>query len=392
MLVQREPELAVALPDGLTLAVLRKMWSDIFTEAPLNSRAWVFQERLLSKRILHFARNELLWECSTCSERERGFLKPPSFPQNEPVHGDSPRLKQMLVELNSENMLGLWKRIVELYTQRHITISSDKLSALSGVAELFQKVDNFRYTAGIWVEDLSQLLWSPPESWHASYIKLNSNSAYDSSGIAEYIASSWSWASYPRTVHFMGSLDALTREQSPEESHLPYDLTARHASFSIYSVYGQLFTNKSHLGRVYPGTKIVLECYSKGIVPDLQSIDRQRSQKGPGSWYEQGHRFSLQVENSGPNWEFHLSDSIPQNGSYFALYLGIQRYGRWGEILWFLVVQKASEALYTDSSEGETWIRVGIASCCIGRKSTKDESTPAYDPFKSSTRRTFVLV
>ncbi|KAM5343636.1 hypothetical protein ACJ41O_012173 [Fusarium nematophilum] len=32
---------------------------------PLLTRAWVFQERILSPRILHFAQNELVWECRT---------------------------------------------------------------------------------------------------------------------------------------------------------------------------------------------------------------------------------------------------------------------------------------------------------------------------------------
>ena len=34
---------------------------------PLMRRAWTLQERALSNRILHFSRNELLWECKTLS-------------------------------------------------------------------------------------------------------------------------------------------------------------------------------------------------------------------------------------------------------------------------------------------------------------------------------------
>jgi hypothetical protein len=32
-------------------------------DAPLNSRAWVFQERALSRRILHFANDQIYWQC-----------------------------------------------------------------------------------------------------------------------------------------------------------------------------------------------------------------------------------------------------------------------------------------------------------------------------------------
>lgn len=34
-------------------------------DGPLMDRAWTLQERALSNRILHFSRNELLWECKT---------------------------------------------------------------------------------------------------------------------------------------------------------------------------------------------------------------------------------------------------------------------------------------------------------------------------------------
>lgn len=30
---------------------------------PLNARAWVIQERLLSRRILHFTQERIYWEC-----------------------------------------------------------------------------------------------------------------------------------------------------------------------------------------------------------------------------------------------------------------------------------------------------------------------------------------
>lgn len=38
-------------------------WNLDVTEAPLDSRAWVIQERFLSKRILHFSYSRLYWEC-----------------------------------------------------------------------------------------------------------------------------------------------------------------------------------------------------------------------------------------------------------------------------------------------------------------------------------------
>ena len=39
------------------------LWTRDITCAPLNRRAWVLQERLLSPRILHFSKRQLFWEC-----------------------------------------------------------------------------------------------------------------------------------------------------------------------------------------------------------------------------------------------------------------------------------------------------------------------------------------
>ena len=42
----------------------RNMWSREVDDAPLNQRAWVFQERFLSPRNLSFGVNRLFWECA----------------------------------------------------------------------------------------------------------------------------------------------------------------------------------------------------------------------------------------------------------------------------------------------------------------------------------------
>ena len=45
-------------------------WDDLVERAPVNQRGWVFQERLLAPRVLHFCRNQVAWECNDFSTTE----------------------------------------------------------------------------------------------------------------------------------------------------------------------------------------------------------------------------------------------------------------------------------------------------------------------------------
>jgi hypothetical protein len=45
------------------LVANRNFWEENLSDAPLNRRAWVIQERLLAPRVLHFGREQLFWEC-----------------------------------------------------------------------------------------------------------------------------------------------------------------------------------------------------------------------------------------------------------------------------------------------------------------------------------------
>jgi hypothetical protein len=41
-------------------------------EEPLNMRAWAFQERLLSRRVVIYRQNQISWDCHTTSHNSRG--------------------------------------------------------------------------------------------------------------------------------------------------------------------------------------------------------------------------------------------------------------------------------------------------------------------------------
>lgn len=187
---------------------------------PLLSRAWVFQERSLSARVVHFGPKELLWECMTTRTCECTAW---------PEYADGARTMvfdkpYMMLEKIPDGYIGTsltsveewkWRRVVEQFTAKMLTIDRDRLVALAGVAKFLQR--DCDYLAGLWNDDslLADLLWHvrakdpdeivrPSETTPWRFLGQRSNSH-------ESIAPSWSWASVSNPVAFSIQFDAPVR-------------------------------------------------------------------------------------------------------------------------------------------------------------------------------------
>jgi hypothetical protein len=118
-------------------------------KTPLESRGWTFQERYLAPRTLHFTASEAYWECyhtNACETFPAGF--PAEF-----MHGQSFRRKTPIAAAS-------WEWYVRKYSRRKLTRSSDKLVALSGMAQAIHLQNNDDYIVGMWRSKLeSQLCW-----------------------------------------------------------------------------------------------------------------------------------------------------------------------------------------------------------------------------------------
>lgn len=196
-------------------------WSDSVHHAPLTRRAWVVQERLLSPRVLHFGKRQLLWECNqlrACDFYPNGLLA---------IHRDSASdstsdkfLKKSVTTilhgvsdnaLTSYHMREAWNDLVQHYTRCNLTISKDKLVAISGIVKRLQPFFKTDYLAGLWRDDLlEQLLWHV-ESYDGERRDLAGEQR------PEYRAPSWSWASIdapigPRPNPIPGVIRLVTTE------------------------------------------------------------------------------------------------------------------------------------------------------------------------------------
>ena len=201
-------------------------------EAPLLDRAWVFQERLLAPRSLHFSTSELIWECNSslaCECTGLGVISCPGESRNKeysPLREASNVMNISSVLLNglkvcfseicqhqaSKNaILDFWLWTVEVYSSLLLSKTSDRPIALAGIAQRISDKINCDYLAGIWIADLPRaLLWiSTPRS------SLSTVRSFPS-------APTWSWMSrYNATDSTCNILYSPVLEKGLIQDHRP---------------------------------------------------------------------------------------------------------------------------------------------------------------------------
>ena len=144
---------------------------------PLFKRAWAYQERMLSPRILYFNRREILWECNENATCQCLHLR------------ENMSLKVTLAESTDVgNFTFRWTEVVKEYSRRELSHTTDKLPALAGIARRMHSLRvNDTYIAGLWRNTLClDLLWHGRRK----------------SELATWQAPSWSWASINWGVTF----------------------------------------------------------------------------------------------------------------------------------------------------------------------------------------------
>ncbi|KAK3500382.1 heterokaryon incompatibility protein-domain-containing protein [Neurospora hispaniola] len=197
--------------------------------APLYRRGWVYQERTLAPRIIHCCAKQLYWECLEsiasesfpkglphCIECTAGWrdcdcnkwqrIRHPESDMNKYLlDGSSPSFKKYF------DSLILWNRVVFQYQALDLTFESDKLVAISGLARMHSRFLNTQYLAGLWLEHLPiQLLW------YRDPVADPDTRSYN-----EYIAPSWSYASFRGPIQPPDILGRDLFRKKPDQSHRP---------------------------------------------------------------------------------------------------------------------------------------------------------------------------
>ncbi|KAI1091369.1 heterokaryon incompatibility protein-domain-containing protein [Rostrohypoxylon terebratum] len=154
----------------------------------LAGRGWVFQEWLLSTRVIHFETDQVYWECRQLDACE-------SVPGGT-ANKCWKRLRISRPSLDMTRAAETWQNLIKKYSTREFTHDKDKLSAISGLAKAVRELTRDQlglYYAGLWQSDFMMwLCWqvqsdldTPP--W---------------TNPREFTAPSWSWASVNAEVNF----------------------------------------------------------------------------------------------------------------------------------------------------------------------------------------------
>jgi hypothetical protein len=174
------------------------------SKASLNSRGWVFQERLLSPRTLHFS-SQLFWECRMLQACE---TYPSGLPYEPGLSGWSGEIevpssyKNWREEMQTSASTS-WNQTVQMYTRCKLTQLSDRLVAIAGIAQKMQPHLESEYLAGLWEHELlCNLLWELRNMVHHDLevsrpdtYRCECRSTVTNRNLTRFIGPSWSWAS-----------------------------------------------------------------------------------------------------------------------------------------------------------------------------------------------------
>jgi hypothetical protein len=161
-------------------------FKDQVNESFLTQRGWVFQERILSRRILHFTRHRVFFEDGSGVQTiDAGVSRTPL------THSPREDGKFMIEDIVATSMD--WYKLVERYSICALTFDHDRLPAIAGIAAFVQTYDSAdKYLFGIWSKSLQQgLLWLPAEDSPQQV-------CYGSTPTPP----SWSWARWKGSIKF----------------------------------------------------------------------------------------------------------------------------------------------------------------------------------------------
>lgn len=175
------------------------LWEFDVQTAPLQTRAWIVQERLLAVRTLFFGATGLFWECA-----ERQTPESKVHPNAELLYHPGTNLKKgMHDSLHGSAEDGMTLQSIakflgearRLYTACALTYETDRPVAIKGIVSVLAQATDFHYFHGIYLEIcMFDLCWQRRQPREDTESVVNP-------------APSWSWLSHQTELNSILRLD-----------------------------------------------------------------------------------------------------------------------------------------------------------------------------------------
>lgn len=144
----------------------------VFRSLSIHKRGWIFQEMVLSRRVVHFCEDQMYWQCHSLLESEDGIVGITQLNRDEIYDrlirvdkgsagfAQGPLYNLESLSIPSQRLL-VWYNWMSEFTLCKFTISGDRFAALAGVTRLYQSLTKDTPVLGMWRTHLpSQLCWS----------------------------------------------------------------------------------------------------------------------------------------------------------------------------------------------------------------------------------------
>ncbi|CAN9134573.1 unnamed protein product [Alternaria alternata] len=172
---------------------------------PIDKRAWTYQEKILSRRVISFFDDSIEWRCPSChlsddmlAKEESGATDPIYLGATRAIFERTGRLGRFLYSCsekkhefrkNPDMLPTIWWMAVREYTMGSLSNLDDRLPAIAGIVSEFHDLTGDVYVAGLWISHLIKDL-----QWRV-YERLGEPSNNIGNRDLKYDAPTWTWAS-----------------------------------------------------------------------------------------------------------------------------------------------------------------------------------------------------
>lgn len=205
---------------GLQIRTCLPDLDDSMKDSVWGTRAWTYQEHLLSRRQLFLTPTQSFWGCPEGITSEEAMLN-----GNDPdIHSQEWSLAQKSTDTSPQ--FQSYRDICSSYNMRNFSCSSDVYNAFAGIATAIYGVRNYseNFTCGLPLHDIdAALLWTATKK-----MELRTSS--------DICLPSWSWSSISGAIgfhHIFGSLVRWTVNMSGHDEKRPNETGSCENSFQL---------------------------------------------------------------------------------------------------------------------------------------------------------------